>query len=105
MFHNTRNTHRQSVFPPILAKGGYNMKGIALVKLWNTEGGWSIARGIPDDFQWYCGEAGWVSPYSSYWAMIPDCYNKVFDDIVAAKVFAIENGLLTYEECWPEDES
>lgn len=67
---------------------------IAYVKAANEIDGWSIAD-IDDEcsLTWWCGEHGWVSPYSSYWATDPDCREECYSSLEAARAEAIALGL------------
>lgn len=46
-----------------------------------ADGTWAIFSGSPmrPGCEWWCGDAaGWVSPDSSYWHMVPDCWEQSF---------------------------
>lgn len=61
------------------------MKGLAYVR---TTKGWSIARYLPNDFEWWCGSHDWVSPASDYWHLRAECWNVTFPTLEAARAFA-----------------
>jgi hypothetical protein len=59
--------------------------------------GWSIADfpddNWPDKLLWWCGpKHRFVSPFSSYWAMEPHCWNVIFPSLPAARRFARKEG-------------
>jgi hypothetical protein len=62
------------------------------------DGSWSIARGVIEDFQWWCGDHEWVSPDSSHWHLFHDCWNVTYPSIAAARRFARAQGWEDREE-------
>ena len=56
---------------------------------------WSVAS-IDDeaggDVAWWCSRHGWVSPHSSYWALLPSCENERFPSLQKARAFARSQG-------------
>ena len=53
------------------------------------DGTWAIFSGSPvgpvdEDAYWWCGQYGWVSPYSSFWNSVSDCWEAHFSSPQAA---------------------